>query len=141
MDALFEIGLKLAPKGSRDAARTILEQLRDAIIAGRLGPGTRLPPSRRAKDYFGISRNTAAEVYERLRADGFVSTRAGSGTYVAHQARPRIATRPSPANSANDARLNAFWLAPQTTAALNLWHDEQDARTTRGAIDLRPGLV
>jgi GntR family transcriptional regulator/MocR family aminotransferase len=141
MNALFEIRLKLAPKGSRDAARTILEQLRDAIIAGRLGPGTRLPPSRRAKDYFGISRNTAAEVYERLRVDGFVSTRAGSGTYVALRARPRIGARHSLANSTNDARLNAFWLAPQTKAALNFWRDEQGASTTRAAIDLRPGLV
>src|SRR5271156_408409 len=83
MDQLFEIEIALAPAGSREAARALHCQLKAAILDGRLAPGARLPATRRSKEYFGISRNTAAEVYERLLIEGYVVTRPGSGSYVA----------------------------------------------------------
>ncbi len=141
MKPLFEITLQRPARGSRDAARLILEQLRSAIVDGRLAPGTRLPPARFAREYFGVSRNTAAGVYERLRLEGLVSTRVGSGSYVAQRPRARRPLRRVRRDPAIDPRLNPFWLAPATRAALNFWPDDAPVRPPRETIDLRPALV
>src|SRR6185437_3183404 len=85
MDPLFEIDLRLADKGSREAARTLYRQLKTAILDGRLTPGAKLPPTRKSAAFFRVSRNTAVEVYERLLNEGYVVSRHGSGTYVAHR--------------------------------------------------------
>jgi GntR family transcriptional regulator / MocR family aminotransferase len=57
-------------------------ELRLAILEGRLGPGTRLPASRDFASQHGISRGTVVSVFERLQAEGYVSCRVGSGTWV-----------------------------------------------------------
>src|SRR5215469_16926208 len=85
MDPLFEIDLHPVAKGSRDAARSLYRQLREAILDGRLTPGAKLPPTRRSAAFFGTSRTTAVEVYERLLNEGYVVSRQGSGTYVAEK--------------------------------------------------------
>src|ERR1700733_9898322 len=59
--------------------------LRDAIQAGRLRPGTRLPSSRALSADLGIARNTIAEVYSQLVEAGFLTARTGSGTSVAER--------------------------------------------------------
>jgi GntR family transcriptional regulator / MocR family aminotransferase len=59
--------------------------LRDAIRAGRLPPGTRLPASRALAADLGIARNTVAEVYSQLVAEGWLTARTGSGTSVAER--------------------------------------------------------
>ena len=93
MDPLFEVELDLAPKGSRDAARTLYRQLAAAILDGRLAPGAKLPPTRKSQEFFGVSRNTAAEIYDRLLSEGHVVARHGSGTYVADRVAPARAAR------------------------------------------------
>ena len=75
-------------------------QLRDAIVAGRLAAGTRLPASRDFATLYGLSRGTVVSVFERLQAEGYISSRVGSGTIVnrseaAEDTRPR--KRPPPA--------------------------------------------
>src|SRR5690348_1856317 len=57
--------------------------LRDAIRAGRLRTGTRLPSSRALAADLGVARNTVAEVYSQLVAEGWLTARTGSGTSVA----------------------------------------------------------
>lgn len=85
--------LHLDLSGSR--VRAGLESaLRDAIRAGRLHQGTRLPSSRALAADLGIARNTVADVYSQLVAEGWLTARTGSGTTVA----PRRA--PGPAASA-----------------------------------------
>src|ERR1700733_5653009 len=80
---LFEVELNLAAKGSRESARTLYRELKAAIVDGRLLAGAQLPPARKSEAYFGVSRNTAVEVYDRLVNEGHVVTRRGSGTFVA----------------------------------------------------------
>jgi GntR family transcriptional regulator / MocR family aminotransferase len=74
--------------------------LREAVQSGRLAPGTRLPSSRALGADLGIARNTVAEVYGQLIAEGWLTARQGSGTRVAGVAgispEPSEATRPSP---------------------------------------------
>src|SRR5579883_899865 len=60
---LFELRLDLPPPGSREASRSLYEQLKAAILEGRLPAGARLPGTRRSEAFLGVSRNTAAAVY------------------------------------------------------------------------------
>jgi GntR family transcriptional regulator/MocR family aminotransferase len=57
--------------------------LREAVQARRLAPGTRLPSSRALAIDLGIARNTVAEAYAQLIAEGWLTARQGSGTRVA----------------------------------------------------------
>src|SRR5215472_19214494 len=97
MDPLFEIDLDLPPPGSRGALKALYTQLKAAIEDGRLAPGARMPPTRKSEAFFGVSRNTAAEVYERLTNEGYLVARRGSGTFVADKlpAKPARAQRRS----------------------------------------------
>lgn len=63
-------------------ANWLYGELRLAILEGRLGPGTRLPASRDFASQHGLSRGTVVSVFERLQAEGYVSCRVGSGTWV-----------------------------------------------------------
>jgi len=76
------VDLHLDLSGTR--VRAALEgALRGAIRDGRLRPGTRLPSSRVLAADLGIARNTVAEVYSQLVAEGWLTARTGAGTSVA----------------------------------------------------------
>ncbi len=63
--------------------KQIANQIRDAILAGSLQPGTSLPASRVLSRDLGVSRMTTLEAYEQLVAEGFLEARRGSGARVA----------------------------------------------------------
>jgi GntR family transcriptional regulator/MocR family aminotransferase len=63
-------------------SRQIYQQIRDGVLGGRLRAGEALPPTRALAQQLGVSRNTVAAAYDRLVAEGFLTTRAGSGTFV-----------------------------------------------------------
>ncbi len=116
MEPIFELALDLPDKGSRERLRSLHRQLRDAILDGRLQPGLRLPPTRVLASRYGVSRNTAVAVYDLLLSEGYLSTRRGSGTYVADVI-PKPAHRKSAVSPpANDQRLAAYWREPPVTA-------------------------
>jgi GntR family transcriptional regulator / MocR family aminotransferase len=70
--------------GSGGGVRAGLEQaLREAVRDGRLAPGTRLPSSRVLAQDLGVARNTVADAYGQLVAEGWLTARQGSGTRVA----------------------------------------------------------
>jgi GntR family transcriptional regulator/MocR family aminotransferase len=64
--------------------RQLYEELRRAILNGRIAPGSRLPASRELASVSRISRNTVLSAYEQLLAEGYILSRAGSGTFVAY---------------------------------------------------------
>ncbi len=70
----------------RDAAapnyRWLSGTLRAAILEGRLAPGSRLPSTRDLAREYGLSRGTIVSAFQELGAQGYVSGRIGSGTYV-----------------------------------------------------------
>ncbi|KUM81956.1 PLP-dependent aminotransferase family protein [Streptomyces curacoi] len=72
--------------GGRRAALT--GALREAVRSGRLAPGTRLPPYRSLAADLGVARNTVADAYAELVAEGWLTARQGSGTRVAERADP-----------------------------------------------------
>ncbi|MFF3751110.1 PLP-dependent aminotransferase family protein [Streptomyces sp. NPDC002018] len=86
------VDLHLEPHGSGLRAG-LMDALREAVRTGRLAPGTRLPSSRSLAVDLGVARNTVADAYAELVAEGWLTARQGSGTRVARRAEPR---RPAP---------------------------------------------
>jgi GntR family transcriptional regulator/MocR family aminotransferase len=91
------VDLHLDRTGPR--VRASLEgQLREAVRSGRLPPGLRLPSSRSLAADLGVARNTVADAYGQLVAEGWLVARQGSVTRVAG---------PPPAAEAVSARAGA----------------------------------
>ena len=81
--------LELDTQGPRYAQLT--RALKQAILAGRAAPGTRLPATRVFARELDLSRNTVLAAYEQLAAEGFIEGRVGSGCYVAEFASVHVA--------------------------------------------------
>ncbi len=62
--------------------RQLYAALREAILAGRLGPRTRLPSTRVLADELAAARNTVVGAFEQLVAEGYLESRVGDGTRV-----------------------------------------------------------
>jgi GntR family transcriptional regulator / MocR family aminotransferase len=77
--------------GETRPGRVLETALRDAIAAGRLPVGRRLPPTRSLAADLGIARVTVSDVYAQLTAEGWLEARVGSGTWVADSANARRA--------------------------------------------------
>ena len=80
----------------------MVDQIREAIRCARIGPGTRLPSTRRLSEQLGISRNTVVRAYDLLLMEGIVESRPASGIYVA-DALPRDAAPVRPVSESRDA--------------------------------------
>lgn len=101
--ATLGIDLHVEPTGP-GLRRGLTDALREAVRSGRLTPGTRLPSSRALAADLGIARNTVADAYADLVAEGWLTARQGSGTRVAARTvvppagtarHPRARTRPA----------------------------------------------
>ncbi|HEX2398855.1 MAG TPA: PLP-dependent aminotransferase family protein [Mycobacterium sp.] len=80
--------------GARGARDLLLSALRDAVRSGRLAPGTMLPPSRTLATDLGLARNTVAEAYAELVAEGWLASRQGAGTWVVNASGAGIPATP-----------------------------------------------
>ncbi|MEO3762728.1 PLP-dependent aminotransferase family protein [Streptomyces sp. B8F3] len=108
--------------GTRGAGAALTGSLRDAVRTGRLAPGTRLPSSRALAADLGVARNTVADAYTELVAEGWLTARQGSGTRVAARSEPRRTGARAKAQTHAGARTRApahepppHPLAPQVT--------------------------
>ena len=61
----------------------LYDEVRSAILSGRLSPGSRVPATRALAADAGISRNTVAGAFDQLLAEGYLEGKVASGTYVA----------------------------------------------------------
>jgi len=109
MEPDFELSIALPAPGSGDLLRALHQQLRAAILDGRLRTGARMPSTRALAGLYKVSRNTALAAYDLLLSEGYLAARPRGGTYVAevlpHAAPPESA----PTSPAPERRLNAFW--------------------------------
>lgn len=114
--------------------RQLYEQIRAAILAGRLRPGDRLPATRDLALRLGIARNTVARAYGDLLAEGYLEGKVGSGTYVA----PEL-------GEADRSRTPRLPAAGAATRSVSGWASRalREARTAPQGIalpyDFRPG--
>jgi len=63
--------------------RQLYNQVRQAILSGRLQPEARLLSSRELAGQLHISRNVVLEAFDMLHAEGYLQSRQGAGTFVA----------------------------------------------------------
>jgi GntR family transcriptional regulator / MocR family aminotransferase len=141
MEPLFELKVTTAPLGSREVASHLFRQLKDAILDHRLPAGARLPATRDARRIFGVSRNTAQSVYDRLAQEDLLAARHGSGTYVREIALD-AATVPQPPPHDFIRPGNVVWARPDIASWIGFWHERVDRAEAPGIVaDLRPALV
>lgn len=93
----MQIPLLLDRSRPATLAAQIVEQLRDAILQGRIAPGARMPSSRRLAEQLDVSRNTVVRAYDALTIESYVEGRRASGMFAASRlpdnaARPPAAT-------------------------------------------------
>ncbi len=63
----------------------LYDGLREAILAGRLKPGDRVPSTRSLAQSLGVSRATITQGYEQLLSEGYLQAITGSGTRVCRE--------------------------------------------------------
>jgi len=63
----------------RRAFEDVIVQVEEAIVAGRLQPGDRLPPERELAQVFAVSRSSLREALRVLEAYGVIAARQGRG--------------------------------------------------------------
>ncbi|AUY50383.1 PLP-dependent aminotransferase family protein [Streptomyces sp. CB01881] len=145
-------GRRAAGAGVRAALE---DALREAVQDGRLAPGTRLPSSRALGEDLGIARNTVVEAYGQLTAEGWLTSRQGSGTTVAERTTPRPARRA--AGQPRGRRTGRFdlmpgrpdvslfprsaWLSAARRALATAPHEAFDYGGPLGRIELRQALT
>ncbi|MGF6531474.1 GntR family transcriptional regulator/MocR family aminotransferase [Paraburkholderia sp. GAS206C] len=81
------IDLKVEPQNGVALTRQLSDQLRQAIAAGRLASGRRLPSSRELAQHLRVSRNTISAVIGQLAMEGYLDVSKGR--------RPVVAAMPS----------------------------------------------
>jgi GntR family transcriptional regulator / MocR family aminotransferase len=148
----FGADLHLELRGSGLRAG-LTDALREAVRTGRLVPGTRLPSSRSLAADLGIARNTVADSYAELVAEGWLTAQQGSGTRVALRSEPRRVTPPpQPAQrrpkyvllpgSPNLAEFpRKQWLAAARRALTTAPHDAFGYSGPLGRVELRTALA
>jgi GntR family transcriptional regulator/MocR family aminotransferase len=76
------IPLHLKKAAGATLQKQVYDEIRAAILAGTLKPGTALPSSRECARELKVSRNTIVLAFERLANEGYLRMRSGSGTFV-----------------------------------------------------------
>ncbi|MEV0240490.1 PLP-dependent aminotransferase family protein [Streptomyces sp. NPDC050674] len=151
--ATLGVDLHVEPTGP-GLRRGLTDALREAVRSGRLAPGTRLPSSRALATDLGIARNTVADAYADLVAEGWLTARQGSGTRVAARevvppagtahhpratARPAYDLRPGSPDLASFPR--AQWLKAARRALTAAPYHALDYGDPRGRPELRTALA
>lgn len=71
-----------SPLARKSAAEAVFDDLRAAILDGRIAPGSRLPPEAQLAERYGVSRPIVREALRSLQTLGMTQSRTGSGTFV-----------------------------------------------------------
>lgn len=85
----------LRPEADEPLYRQVYAGLRKAILKGSLRPGGRLPSSRSLAADLHVSRSTAVQAYEQLRAEGYIDS-VGRGSTRVSTSLPEPLTRAEP---------------------------------------------
>ncbi|MET0770587.1 MAG: GntR family transcriptional regulator, partial [Solirubrobacteraceae bacterium] len=152
--AADELLVALDPGGSEPLRRQLAAELRDAIRAGRLRAGVRLPASRALATQLGVSRGVVTDAYEQLTAEGWLASRQGAGTTVVGEAlepAPPAAPPPAPERrrrfdftpTTPDVSLfpRGLWAKAVARAAATAPDAALDYQDGHGRVELREALA
>jgi GntR family transcriptional regulator/MocR family aminotransferase len=109
MEPVFPFDVILPARGEGAIAQALHQQLRAAILDGRMSPGSPLPATRRAAAALGVARNTVVAAYDLLVAEGYALPRAGAKAIVADVAIRRHAQGRRMQLRREDPRINRVW--------------------------------
>ncbi|WP_258909124.1 aminotransferase-like domain-containing protein [Pseudomonas putida] len=90
---------------------TVMAEIQSRIAARTYAPGARIPSVRAMAQTMKVSVSTVLEAYERLMAEGVLSSRPGSGFYVAGPAAPLALTELGPKL---DRVVDPLWISRQS---------------------------
>jgi len=76
----------LTPHTQGTLQTRIQQMIAEAVLAGRLHPGDKLPSSRKLAAHLGVSRITVTLAYTELLANDYLTSRGRSGYYVSENA-------------------------------------------------------
>lgn len=79
-----------AVRPPRTVGDQIYATLREMVVSGAVKPGGKLPSEQELREQFGVSRAAVREALSRLRAEGLVAARQGSGSYVLKSAAAQL---------------------------------------------------
>ncbi|MCK5777889.1 MAG: PLP-dependent aminotransferase family protein [Rhodospirillales bacterium] len=118
--------------------RQVYDQIRDAILGGRLAPGRRLPSSRALADELGVSRNTVLAAYDQLFAEGYTEGQVGSGTRVSRVLPEDVLAARTAADARQDTNTDPIASLSEKGRALLTARPRAHRAATKG--EFRPGL-
>ncbi|MDX5994265.1 PLP-dependent aminotransferase family protein [Ectopseudomonas alcaliphila] len=99
----------MARSGTRIQA--VMAEIRSRIVSRTCLPGTRLPSVRAQARAMQVSVSTVVEAYERLAAENIITSRPGSGFYVAGPVAPLALTQLGPRL---DREVDPLWVSRQS---------------------------
>jgi len=112
------IWIQISPGSSEPVYIQVAQQISEAIAKGQLASGDKLPAVRKLAAELVINPNTVARAYSRLEQAGLVTTKTGSGTFVAD---PKLRRA-----DAADINILAERIDTLITRGLNLGLNAQD---------------
>jgi len=93
---LVDLPVSLSRESAVPLTAQLVGRLREAMLAGTLAAGQRLPSSRGLAAQLEVSRTVVTEAYQQLYAEGWLDGRHGSGTFVARVEPPHRPAPPAP---------------------------------------------
>jgi 2-aminoadipate transaminase len=106
-------GLHIDSTAATPVYRQIADGIRAAVDAGRLQPGTQLPPTRDLAKQLGVNRNTVIAAYDLLVETGAATGHTGRGTFL-------TGPKPPAHRTGGDPWFGAFARAVEGPAVGNL---------------------
>lgn len=81
----FPITIDNSSQAQSPLHRQIYDELRKAILSGRLAAGKKVPSTREMSKALGVARATVTLAYDYLLSEGYLEAYLGSGTYVSRK--------------------------------------------------------
>lgn len=131
------LAVSIDPDADVPRYRQVFEQLRTAILDGRLRPGRRLPSTRALAKELSVSRNTVMAAYDQLFAEGYIDGTVGSGTLVSETLPEDALAARNDASSPIQAALSAQ--RPLSKTAIALQDAPGRTRSSSHGIAFRSG--
>jgi len=82
---MMDLALQITADGDVPLYQQIYEQIRAAVLTGRVKLNQRIPASRQLAKSLSVSRTTVIQSYDQLISEGYLETKPGAGTFVCAQ--------------------------------------------------------
>lgn len=79
----MEFSFLITPGAGSPIFRQIVDQVRLAVVTGKLLPGTQLPSVRALAEQLVVNPNTVAKAYGELAREGVIDGQQGRGVFIA----------------------------------------------------------